>query len=260
MAKVSSLSNMVLTLLVITFAVGGILGFVYQQTKEPIALSALLKQTEAIEKVMPGFDNKPMEEMYEIEAYGGLMLKVFPAKKDGQLLGVAVETSTSKGYGGEIRLIVGMKPDGSIVNYEVLEQKETPGLGTKMVDWFKPAAAGTDKSRSAFFDKLFGVKAQEGAGNGKSIIGKNPGTTDFRVSKDGGEIDAITAATITSRAFLDAVQTAYKAYVAHAQGTEVDANTGATAKTGNEDTDKAEVRVDALSADEAVTDNKDGKN
>ena len=231
MAKVSSLSNMVLTLLTITFAVGGILGFVYQQTKEPIALSALAKQSEAIEKVMPGFDNNPMEEMYEIEAYGGLKLKVFPAMKDGQPIGVAVETSSSKGYGGEIKLIVGMKPDGTIVNYEVLDHKETPGLGTKMVDWFKPATGGGEISHSAFLDKLFGVKAQEGAGDGKSIIGKNPGTTDFRVSKDGGEIDAITAATITSRAFLDAVQTAYRACKANAQDSEVDASTGATANT-----------------------------
>ena len=199
MAKVSSLSNMVLTLLVITFG-GRNIGFCISTDQGTTFLSALLKQT-IIEKVMPVRQQANGGNVRD-RSYGGLMLKVFPAKKDGQLLGVAAETSTSKGYGGEIRLIVGMKPDGSIVNYEVLEQKETPGLGTKMVDWFKPAAAGTDKSRSAFFDKLFGVKAQEGAGNGKSIIGKNPGTTDFRVSKDGGEIDAITAATITSRAFL----------------------------------------------------------
>ena len=74
--------------------------------------------------------------------------------------------------------MVGIDNAKNIVNYEVLSQKETPGLGTKCVDWFKEQI------------------------NGKSI------STDFKVTKDGGDVDAITAATITSRAFLDAVKKA----------------------------------------------------
>jgi len=73
----------------------------------------------------------------------------------------------------------------------VLEQKETPGLGTKMVDWFK-----TNK------------------GN-QSIIGKNPALANLTVSKDGGEIDAITASTISSRAFLFSIRNAYQAFSAN---------------------------------------------
>ena len=84
--------------------------------------------------------------------------------------------------------MVGFDKAGNIFNYSVLEQKETPGLGTKMVDWFK-----TDK------------------GN-QNIKGKNGGTANLTVSKDGGEIDAITAATISSRAFLLTIQNAYKAF------------------------------------------------
>ena len=87
--------------------------------------------------------------------------------------------------------MVGFKPDGSINNYSVLEHKETPGLGTKMEPWFKT----TDPTKANC-----------------NIIGKNPGTNNLTVSKDGGEVDAITAATISSRAFLEAVQTAYNEY------------------------------------------------
>ncbi|HBG86423.1 MAG TPA: electron transporter RnfG, partial [Marinilabiliaceae bacterium] len=138
----SSLSNMVIVLVIITLVVGAVLGYVYQVTKEPIALSALAKQNEAIELVMPGFNNNPMDEMLEITTDEGLALKLFPAKKDGESIGVAIETVSGKGYGGNIRIMVGMKPDGTIVNYEILEHKETPGLGTRMADWFKPATEG----------------------------------------------------------------------------------------------------------------------
>ncbi|HOI49127.1 MAG TPA: FMN-binding protein, partial [Prolixibacteraceae bacterium] len=69
------------------------------------------------------------------------------------------------------------------------EHKETPGLGSKMDVWFNNA----DKP-------------------GQNVIGKSPATTKFSVSKDGGDIDAITASTITSRAFLDALVRAYAAF------------------------------------------------
>jgi len=121
----------------------------------------------------------------------GDKLEFYPAKKGNELVGTAVKTFTTNGFSGYIWIMVGFTPDGSINNYSVLEHKETPGLGTKMADWFKP----TDPAKA---------KA--------SIINKNPGTTNFTVSKDGGDIDAITAATISSRAFLDAVQTAYNEY------------------------------------------------
>ena len=88
-----------------------------------------------------------------------------------------------------------MKPDGTIIDYIVLEHKETPGLGTKMDDWFK-----SDR------------------GN-RSIIGKNPGKNKLIVNKDGGEVDAITAATVTSRAFLHAVEVAYNTYTKKADAT-----------------------------------------
>lgn len=189
MAKTeSTLKNMVLTLLVITVVAGTSLGYVYELTKEPIKEAKEKKQQEAIKEVVPGFNNNPGEEVYELTSKEGFTIKFFPAKKDGELIGTAIETMTNKGFGGNIKIMVGLKPDGTIINYQLLEHKETPGLGTKMADWFK-----TDKGQ-------------------QSIVGKNPKSNNLTVSKDGGEVDAITAATISSRAFLDAVRVAYETY------------------------------------------------
>ncbi len=203
MAKTeSTLVNMVLTLLTITVIAGGSLGMVYKVTKEPIAAAKLAKQKTAIEQVVPGFDNNPTEEAYTMTSKEGYELEVFPCKKGEELLGVAISTKTMKGFSGQIKIMVGLKPDGTIINYSVLEHAETPGLGSKMAIWFN----NTDKP-------------------GQCILGKNPGTTKMVVSKDGGDIDAITAATISSRAFLDAIMIAYNTYTDKA-----DAHSSATTK------------------------------
>jgi electron transport complex protein RnfG len=214
MAKTeSTLVNMVLALLIITAVAGGSLGMVYKVTKEPIAAAKLAKQKKAIEQVVPGFDNNPTEDAYEITSKEGYALKVFPCKKGDELLGVAVSSKTDKGFSGEIKVMVGLKPDGTIINYSVLEHKETPGLGSKMDEWFRYAPVKevkVEKKKNPFMKWLFGEQAQ--GGNNQSIIGKNPASTKLTVSKDGGEIDAITAATISSRAFLDAIMVAYNTY------------------------------------------------
>ncbi len=189
--KESSLKNMVITLLVITGVAGAALGFVYKLTKEPIAKAKLEKQQNAIKEVVPEFDNNPAGEFTEYKSVEGTAIKVFPAKKDGQLVGLAIETISKKGFGGEVKLMVGFTPDGTIINYMVLEHKETPGLGTKMDEWFK-----TDKKN-------------------QSILNKSLDKNNLTVAKDGGEVDAITAATISSRAFLDAVHLAWTTYQAN---------------------------------------------
>jgi electron transport complex protein RnfG len=198
----STLINMVLTLLIITAIAGASMGFVYKLTKVPIEAAKRQNQQAAINEVISGFDNDPNGEMYELKSAEGFTLKIYPAKKGAELIGVAIETMSNTGFGGDVKIMVGMKPDGTIINYKVLEHKETPGLGTKMVDWFK-----------------------NGGGN---IIGKNPGKNKLTVTKDGGEVDAITAATISSRAFLNAIATAYNTY----KGTN-DAVSSATTKIDN---------------------------
>lgn len=230
--KESTFLNMVLVLFIVTAVASTVLGFVYQLTKEPIETAKLTKKLTAIKEVVPAFDNDPNKEMYLIELEGGEPVEVYPAKKDGELVGVAIKSYTNMGFSGLIRIMVGFEPDGTIYNYQVLEHKETPGLGTKMDDWFKPAPAveGAQKTQASFVDWLFGIKPGAGGGN-KSIIGKDPSKANLTVSKDGGEIDAITAATISSRAFLDAVNRAYNAYM---DDTNKDNNT-ATGETNTEE-------------------------
>jgi len=184
----SSLKNMVLTLFLITAFAGAAMGFVFTNTIAKIEEEKMKKDEDAIKKVVIGFDNNPIADSDTITSQEGFTLIIYHAKKDGEYIGAAIKTMTKSGFSGEIKIMVGMKPDGTIINYIVLEHKETPGLGTKMDDWFK-----TDK------------------GN-RSVIGKNPGNNNLTVNKDGGEVDAITAATITSRAFLHAVEVAYTTY------------------------------------------------
>lgn len=185
----STLVNMVLSLGIITIIAAALLAGIYTTTKEPISAAQLNKQVEAIKAVTPAFDNDPVSEAIEITPEGeSTPLKVFPAKMGGQLVGAAVESYSSQGFSGDIKLIYGFDAEGNITGYAVMQHAETPGLGAKMDEWFR---------------------SPEGH---RSVIGLNPATSNLTVSKDGGDVDAITAATITSRAFLDALTRAASAF------------------------------------------------
>ena len=187
----STFTNMVIVLTVVALLAAYALASVYNVTKAPIEKAALKKKLDAIAKVAPAFDNDPNAEMFKLPAFepaAGLdSIEVYPAKKGGELVGYAVKTYTMKGFSGYIEIMVGFEKDGTIKGYSVLKHSETPGLGSKMPTWF----SNTDKPSHC-------------------IIGKNPKNTKMKVSKDGGDIDAITAATISSRAFLDGINRAYK--------------------------------------------------
>ncbi|PVX52572.1 electron transport complex protein RnfG [Balneicella halophila] len=177
----SNLTNMVLTLLVITLISGGVLGYVYELTKEPIAKAKLAKKVVAIKGVIPEFDNDPLKDMNSLNIEDKFTIEFYPAKVGDKQVGTAVKTYSKKGYGGPVWLMVGFANDNTITDIKVLEHTETPGLGTKM-------------ATPAFIDQF---------------KGKNPKDFKLKVKKDGGDVDAITAATISSRAFSDAVQRAY---------------------------------------------------
>ncbi len=181
--KESTFLNMFLALTLVTLVSSAILGYVYELTKEPIAKAKAERQNAALRNVLPEYNNDPVKEMYK-KAVDGDTLYFFPARKDSALVGIAVETFSPKGFGGMIRLMVGFLPDGTINKIAVLEHNETPGLGDKM-----------EASKSDF---------------SLQFDGKNPKTFKLSVKKDGGDVDAITASTISSRAFCDAVERAYK--------------------------------------------------
>ena len=130
----------------------------------------------------------------------------------GAVAGYAVQTMTKQGFSGVVRLMVGFTPEGEVVNVNVLEQTETPGLGTKMADEGNVLLASV-KGRKLESKKL--------------VDGK------LAVTKDGGDVDALTAATISSRAYVDAINRAWMAYKSVATGeAPTDTASGATAAAG----------------------------
>ena len=175
----SSLKNMLLSLGIITLVCSALLGVVYSVTKEPIEAAQNAKTIEAIGSVLPQFET--LGEMTPCE--GGSFCKAFV--NDTTVVGYAVNAS-STGFGGVLKLMVGFRPDGSISGVSVLSHSETPGLGAKCTD---PAFS------SQFIDF-------------------NPAEKSLSVKKDGGDVDAITASTITSRAYCKALQNAYDIFKA----------------------------------------------
>ena len=186
MAKLeSTMKNMVMSLTFISLIASALLAGAYALTKEPIDETARRNKEQAIKDVLPDKDAKvetPVE--IKLDGYSDAFV-IYPATKNGEIAGAAVETYNNDGYGGKLKVMVGLDKEGTISEYTILETAETPGLGAKAGEWFH--AKG-------------------------DIRGKNPATTKFIVTKDGGDIEAITASTITSRAFLKAVQCAYDAF------------------------------------------------
>lgn len=187
----SSLLHMVLSLFLICAVMSAALASVYMFTKDPIANADKKKINDAIGLVLPPFDNSPADESFKIGITQNIdgnsaadTLVFYPAYKDGKLVGTAISSYTFKGYSGYISVMVGISSDGTIFNTKVMDQKETPGLGTKMTD-------------TKFHDQFNGI---------------NPEEFKLQVKKDGGDVDAITAATISSRAYCDALNRAVNAF------------------------------------------------
>ena len=193
----SSLTNMLVVLTVITSVAAGVLASVNAVTAPQIEKINEENLAAGIKAVM-GSDDIQVSEPWEVDNFTAYDIN----DKDGNLLGKAVVT-VENGFGGPLKVLVGFDDAGAIKGYTVLEHAETPGLGAKTGFWFQKGEKG-------------------------DIIGKNPGEKELTVSKDGGDVDAITASTITSRAFLRAVNIAFHAYAAGAAN--ADGQTGASAQ------------------------------
>lgn len=186
----STLPNMIISLGVITIVAGGLLGGMYAITKDPISEAESKQLTESIREVAPAFDNSPEEDKVIINIEGK-DFTVYPSYENGKLKGAAVLGYTMNGFSGEVAVLCGFEADGTVKDYRVIRHAETPGLGAKMEQWFRDPAGA------------------------RSVIGKNPSVENFYVTKDTdkhGQIDAITAATISSRAFLGILRDAFVAY------------------------------------------------
>ena len=183
--KESTFLNMTITLFAITIIAGVSLGFINDITEQPIKDAKIAKKTNALKLVLPDFNNKIVESVKLVNhELAKDSIEIYPGFQDEKHVGTAIIGSSEKGYSGLVKIMVGFEPNGSIKNIVVLEQKETPGLGTKMKD-----------------DKFL-----------RQFRGKNLAEYDVKPTKDGGDVDALTGATITTRAFGEATQMAYDVY------------------------------------------------
>lgn len=183
--KEASLLRLVLVLTLIALVAGLALTGVYALTKEPIEQAQLQKKQRALTLVIPDFKGEMIDTVMKDE--GGNELPVHIAlNENGSIYGVAVETYTKKAFSGRFDLMVGFNSNGTITNTEVIKANETPGLGDKI-----------NKDKSNFAEQF---------------NHKNPNDFKIMVKKDGGDVDAITAATISSRAYCDAVNRAVAIY------------------------------------------------
>ena len=186
----STFVNMVLRLLVVVSVAGLALGLVYTQTYDVIQAAKKAKLEAAIGEVVPAFDTLLTYKVMPAE--GKDSVTFYKALLNNEHVGTAIDTYTDKGFSGRFKIMVGFDPQGVIINTAVLEHKETPGLGDKM-----------DISKAKWSEQF---------------KGKDPKTYILKVTKDKGNVDAITAATISSRAFCDAAQRAYDALISDEKG------------------------------------------
>jgi len=172
MAAKSTLVNMVAVLGITCLLCSAILGGTYAVTEEPIRVTAAEKTAKSISEVLPAFS--AVEEITDGD------VTYYKAVADTALVGYAIR-STVVGFGGPLTLLVGITADGIVYNTSVLSHSETPGLGAKCT---------TDQKFMSQWKNL------------------NPAEKVLAVTKEGGSIDAITASTITSKAYTKAVSNA----------------------------------------------------
>ncbi|MBO5709028.1 MAG: RnfABCDGE type electron transport complex subunit G [Bacteroidales bacterium] len=182
MAVKSSFINMTVCLLAICLVCSGLLAAVYALTAEPIAAAAAAKNEAAIKEVLPETAVK-IEEERTVEFEGASYAYNLAYDELGNVVGCAINVAPV-GFGGPIAIKVGFDVNGVIWNTKVLSQAETPGLGAKCVE-------------PAFSDQFKGFDAS---------------AKKLAVKKDGGDVDAITASTITSRAYADGLALAVKVF------------------------------------------------
>ena len=213
----STLLNMVVVLVTVAVITSGLLAWVNHVTEEPIRMQDELALANGIKEVM-GTDQLTVTSDEEVnKEFEGKQLSFVvhkTADKQGKFLGAAVE-STTMGFGGELKVLVGFDAEGKVLGYTILQASETPGLVAKAYKWFQADGKG-------------------------SIIGKTA-AQPLTVNKDGGDIDAITASTITSRAFLKAVNQAYAVYAGQDDSAS-DGQSGASVQNGKRHTNPEDIR------------------
>lgn len=198
--KESSLLKLILSLTLISLFAAAALAAVYSVTKEPIEKAIVAKKNDAIQLVLPGFDFEKGEvKMQKVLIEGDTdeadSVTLYIAEIDNLFYGAAIESFTNIAFNGRFDIMVGIDKDGTVLGTEVLKHNETPGLGDNI-----------NKTKSNFSKQFKGINLTK-----KRLLLKKVG------ERGGGDNDdivvAITAATISSTAYCDAVERANKAFL-----------------------------------------------
>lgn len=191
------ITPLVLSMGLISCVATALMAWVFIVTQAPISAAMQQKNNAALSQVLPAFDNQPSQNTVSVGT-----VKFYIARKQGKITGLAGETISTTGYSGDLTVLAGLNPDGSLTTVLVTQQTETPGLGTvvcerkqeKTLSGLLAGSAPSGLPPNRILDQFRGMKAEEG---------QSPWT----VKKDGGILDAVTGATITSRAVGEAVFT-----------------------------------------------------
>jgi electron transport complex protein RnfG len=184
---------------VVAAIAAGLLSVVYASTAEAIQLNFQKRTSTALEQILPAFDNVPADETVTLGSRMSWPVKFYVAKKDGEIVGYAGEVVTPEGFSGDVTVMTSLKTDGTVDKVIVTANTETPGLGTviterkirkTIVDLINGAAEAVGLPPNAYLDQYDGRKGEG---------------TAWAVVKDGGDVDAKTGATVTSRAVCGAV-------------------------------------------------------
>ena len=180
-AKKESMGMLIVVLFLITFITALLLGYINQITAPKIAKNNEETRAAAMAELIPGAEFAPAEKTEDPapDKDTPAIQNIYEAKKDGETIGYCMEVLPS-GFGGTLTIVVGINTDGTVAGAQVTSHAETPGLGAKA------------KADPTWITQFAG-KAADGS---------------LAVTKDGGDINAITGATITSRAVTKAVNRA----------------------------------------------------
>jgi len=154
---------------------------VNEMTAGPIAAAQLRAEREAVEAVLPPFAELRTDTL----AVDGAQRVYYRGTDGGEVTGAAFRSLSGSGYSGEIEIMVGVDAAGSVSGVRILKHAETPGLGANYAS-------------AEVLDSFYKGRALEGV--------------DWRVKKDGGDIDAVTGATVTGRALVEAVGNGMRTY------------------------------------------------
>lgn len=180
----------------------GVMGGIASLTEEARKNARSAKMTDGLRQVLPAFDNDLLSTKKVYPASGNMRAEVYTARKGNKLVGVAVKTATVLGYGGTMEGIVSFSPEGKVYTFIITSHQETPGLGAGLAERkdarsLKDLLTGKKKEKKAFPAHLPGSFVMD------QFAGLKAAGRPWKLKSEGGTIDGVSGATVTSRAIAD---------------------------------------------------------